>query len=185
MSDHTKDQNLKLEKAIFAGGCFWCMQPPYDKLKGVVKTVVGYIGGKTENPTYEDVCDGVTGHAEAIEVTFDPSIVTYDQVLDLFWKNIDPTAFNRQFCDVGDQYRTAVFYYGDKQKKAAEESKKKWDESGRFGRKIVTQIAPAGKFYAAEDYHQQFYLKNPVRYDSYHAACGREQYLAAVWSKKD
>ena len=173
--------DVKLEKAVIAGGCFWCMQPPYDALKGVVHTTVGYIGGKDPDPTYEEVCDGRSGHAEAIEVEFNPAVVSYEQVLDLFWRNIDPTAVNRQFCDMGDQYRTAIFYYGEAQKKAAEESKARWDKSGKFGRKIVTQIVPGGVFYPAEDYHQKYYQKNPERYRAYRNACGREEYLETVW----
>ncbi len=173
----------KLEKAVFAGGCFWCMQTPFDKLKGVVQTVVGYTGGTKTNPTYEEVSAGGTGHAEAIEISFDPSTVSYEQVLDVFWHNIDPTTPNRQFCDSGDQYRAAIFYYGDPQKKLAESTKGKWEKSEKFGHKIVTEIAPGSVFYPAEDYHQKYYVKNPIRYKLYRFNCGRDQYLEKIWGK--
>ncbi len=157
------------------------MQPPYDQLKGVVQTVVGYTGGKMPNPTYEAVCEGNTGHTEAILVTFDPSIVTYEQVLDVFWRNVDPTTRNRQFCDVGTQYRTGIYYYGEAQKKIAERTKEDFDKSGKYGKKIMTEILQATIFYPAEEYHQKYYVKNPARYKAYHDNCGREQYLEMIW----
>ena len=180
-----KDQNRdsqKLEKATFAGGCFWCMQPPFDNLKGVVSTTVGYTGGHTKNPTYEEVGEGATGHAEAIEVVFDPAQITYAQLLEVFWQNIDPTALNRQFHDAGTQYRTAIFYHGEEQKRLAEESKEQLERSGRFQQPIATEIVAAGPFYSAEEYHQKYYKVCPIRYDMYHAASGRDQYKEKHWS---
>lgn len=173
----------KTEKATFAGGCFWCMQPPFDKLKGVLSTVVGYAGGKEENPTYGEVSSSTTGHAESIEVVYDPSEITYPELLDVFWRNIDPTTLNRQFADVGRQYRTAIFYHHEEQKKQAVESKETLDQSGKFGKPIVTEILPASTFYPAEDYHQKYYLKNPIRYKFYRFGSGRDAYLKSVWGK--
>lgn len=165
------------EKATFAGGCFWCMQPPYDKLPGVVKTTVGYTGGLQANPTYEEVSSGRTGHAEAVEITFDPAKTSYRQLLDVFWQNIDPTVENRQFADVGSQYRTAIFYHDERQKNDALASQADLEKSGRYDRPIVTQIAPAGLFYPAEDYHQKYYQKSPVHYQLYKVGSGREAYI--------
>jgi len=170
----------KLERATFAGGCFWCMEPPFDKLEGVFSTTSGYTGGQTKNPTYEQVSAGITGHAESVQVLYDPSRISYSKLLEVFWQNIDPTTPNRQFCDAGSQYRTAVFYHNDAQKRLAEESKKAIEKSGRFPA-VVTQIAPATEFYAAEEYHQDFYKKNPVRYHSYRHGCGRDQRLEEIW----
>jgi len=170
----------KLERATFAGGCFWCMEPPFDKLEGVFSTTSGYTGGQTKNPTYEQVSAGITGHAESVQVLYDPSRISYSKLLEVFWHNIDPTTPNRQFCDAGSQYRTAVFYHNDAQKRLAEESKKAIEKSGRFPA-VVTQIAPATEFYAAEEYHQDFYKKNPVRYHSYRLGCGRDQRLEEIW----
>lgn len=170
-----------MEKATFAGGCFWCMQPPFDKLPGVISTTVGYSGGQNQNPTYEEVCSGSTGHAEAIEVTFAPSRVNYDQILDVFWHNIDPTTRNKQFADTGTQYRTAIFYHSEEQKRLAEASKEKFDQSGVFGKPIVTEITPVTKFYPAEEYHQKYYEKNPVRYKFYRFGSGRDAYLKKLW----
>ena len=149
------------EKAYFAGGCFWCMEPPFEALDGVVGATSGYMGGTTENPTYEEVTTGKTGHAEVVEILFDPSVVSYEELLEVFWRNIDPTALNYQFADVGSQYRTEIFTVGDKQKKLAEESKIKLEESGKFDKPIVTAITEAPAFYIAEEYHQDFY-KNKV-----------------------
>jgi peptide methionine sulfoxide reductase msrA/msrB len=174
----------KLEKATFAGGCFWCMEPPFEKLKGVDAVISGYTGGRTENPTYEEVSSGRTGHAEAVEVQYDPSQVTYAELLDVFWRNIDPTTRDRQFVDTGSQYRAAIFYHNEEQKRWAEESKKKLDASGRFGKPIVTEIVPAGKFYAAEEYHQDYYKKSAVRYKFYRFNSGRDQYLERIWGKE-
>jgi peptide-methionine (S)-S-oxide reductase len=172
-----------LAKATFAGGCFWCMEPPYDKLDGVVSTTSGYIGGRTQNPTYEAVSAGGTGHAEAVEIVYDPAKVSYAKLLDVFWRNIDPTVRNRQFCDVGDQYRSAIFYHGAEQKRLAEASKAALAKSKPFPQPIVTEIVPAGVFTAAEAYHQDYYLKNPVRYKFYRYRCGRDQRLEELWGK--
>jgi peptide-methionine (S)-S-oxide reductase len=173
----------KLEKATFAGGCFWCMEEALDGANGVRLSMSGYIGGSRKNPTYEEVSAGNTGHAEAVEVTYDPSKVTYTQLLDVFWKNIDPTAGDRQFCDVGEQYRPAIFYHNAEQKRLAEASLRALEASGKF-KKIAVQIAPATEFYAAEDYHQDYYLKNPLRYKYYKFSCGRAQTLERIWGKK-
>lgn len=172
-----------MEKATFAGGCFWCMQPPFDELEGVISTTVGYTGGAPVNPSYEEVSAGGTGHCEAIEVVYDPSKIGYERLLEVFWQNIDPTTPNRQFADVGSQYRTGIFYHGETQKKLAEESKRKMDESGRFGKPIVTEITPASAFYPAEEYHQKYYEKNPLRYKFYRFGSGRDAYLKKIWSE--
>ncbi len=168
-------------KAIFAGGCFWCMEPPYDHLDGVLATTSGYIGGRKVNPSYKEVSAGGTGHTEAVEITYDPEKITYQQLLDVFWVNIDPLVENRQFCDRGSQYRTGIFYLDDEQKALAETSKKVLVASGRFDSPIVTEITAAGRFYPAEDYHQDYYLKNPVRYRYYRYSCGRDQRLEELW----
>ena len=174
----------KLEKATFAGGCFWCMQPPFDKLDGVISTTVGYCGGKEENPTYKQVSAGATGHAEAVEIVYDPSRVSYAELLNVFWRNIDPTQENGQFADTGAQYRTAIFYHNKEQKRLAEASKKELKNTGRFSKKIVTEIVPATPFYRAEEYHQDYYKKNPVRYKLYRYGSGRDDYLVRKWGKK-
>lgn len=168
-----------LAKATFAGGCFWCMEPPFDKLDGVISTISGYTGGTTKNPTYEEVSAGTTGHAESVEVTYDPKKITYAKLLDVFWHNIDPLTPNRQFCDSGSQYRTAIFYHDETQKRLAEESKKALGK--RFKKPIVTQIVPAKEFYPAEEYHQNYYIKNPLRYKFYRYTCGRDRRLEEVW----
>lgn len=173
----------ELAKATFAGGCFWCMEPPYDKLDGVVSTTSGYIGGRTQNPTYEAVSAGGTGHAEAVEIVYDPAKVSYSKLLDVFWRNIDPTVRNRHFCDVGDQYRSAIFYHDAEQKRLAEASKAALAKSKPFPQPIVTEIVPAGVFTAAEAYHQDYYLKNPLRYKFYRYSCGRDQRLEELWGK--
>jgi len=170
-----------LEKATLAGGCFWCLEPPYDNLEGVFSTQVGYTGGHVQNPTYEQVTTGQTGHAEAIEVLFDPKLITYKEVLDTFWRFINPTQLNQQFYDTGSQYRTAIFYHSDKQKIIAEASKKALSKSGRFKDPIVTEIVPADTFYRAEEYHQKYYLKSRQRYKSYHDASGRDAYREKIW----
>ena len=171
----------KLETATFAGGCFWCMQPPFDKTKGVVSTVVGFTGGSQKNPTYEQVSAGQTGHAESVQVTYDPSQVSYEQLVEIFWRNIDPTQANGQFADIGKQYRTAIFYHSEAQKRLALESKDKLAKSGKFRKPIVTEIVPAGPFYPAEEYHQKYYLKNPDHYKSYAIGSGRVPFLRATW----
>lgn len=168
-------------EAIFAGGCFWCMEPPYDKLEGVISTTSGYIGGETENPTYEQVSSGGTGHAEAVKVVFDDEVVDYATLLDVFWHNIDPFAEGRQFCDVGSQYRSAIFPLDQRQRRLAEASKKKVE--ARFERDVKTRIEASAPFWKAEAYHQNFYQKNPVRYRFYRAGCGRDDRLEAIWGK--
>jgi peptide-methionine (S)-S-oxide reductase len=170
-----------LEKATFAGGCFWCMEPPYDSLEGVISVTVGYTGGTKKNPTYEEVSSGSTGHAESIEIVYDPSKVNYVKLLDVFWHNIDPTVKDRQFCDVGTQYRSAIFVHNDEQKRQAEESKKALAESKGLQGPVYTEIVPAGSFYPAEAYHQKYYKKNPVRYKYYRWNCGRDQRLKELW----
>jgi len=170
-----------LEKATFAGGCFWCMEPAFDKLEGVKSVVSGYTGGRKPNPTYEEVSAGTTGHAESIEITFDPSVVSYSRLLDVFWHNIDPTVKDRQFCDVGPQYRSAIFYHGEEQKRLAEASKKALEQSKRLPGPIYTEIAPAAPFYVAEEYHQNYYQKNTIRYKYYRYSCGRDQRLKELW----
>lgn len=173
------------EKATFAGGCFWCMEPPFDKLQGVVSTTSGYIGGHTENPTYGQVSAGVTGHTEAVEVVYDPQQVSYAQLLDVFWKNIDPLTPDRQFCDRGSQYRAGIFYHNADQERLARASKRLLVESGRFDDPIVTEVAPATTFYPAEEYHQDYYQKNPLRYRVYRFGCGRDGRLKKVWGDSD
>jgi peptide-methionine (S)-S-oxide reductase len=173
----------KLEKATFAGGCFWCMEEALDKVAGVVSTTSGYIGGRTKNPTYEDVSAGGTGHAEAVEILYDPAKVTYAAILDVFWRNIDPTQPNAQFCDHGNQYRSAIFHHDGTQQRLAADSKTALEKSKPFAGAIVTEIAPASEFYAAEEYHQNFYEKNPVRYRLYKYNCGRARRLVELWGK--
>jgi peptide-methionine (S)-S-oxide reductase len=167
--------------AIFAGGCFWCMEKPFDEVPGVVATTSGYTGGTKLNPTYQEVSAGGTGHAESMRVSYDSTRVTYQQLLDVYWKNIDPTTPNRQFCDAGTQYRSAIFYQGEVQHRLAGESKKKLQDSGRFKQPIVTEIVAATAFYPAEEYHQDFYLKDPVQYESYRLGCGRDKRLQELW----
>jgi peptide-methionine (S)-S-oxide reductase len=169
------------ETATFAGGCFWCMSPPFEKLDGVVSVTVGYTGGHTKNPTYAEVSSGETGHAESVQVVFDPRKITYEQLLDVFWRNIDPLTAHGQFCDHGDQYRTAIFYHDEAQRRAAEESRRRLEESKRFSQPIVTEIVPAGEFYPAEEYHQKYDEKNPIRYKFYRWTCGRDQSLKELW----
>ena len=171
------------ESAIFAGGCFWCEETAFEGLPGVVSVTSGYIGGHKANPTYEEVSAGGTGHAESVEVIFDPKVITYAKLLDVFWRNVDPFQANGQFCDHGTQYRSAIFYRGESQRQAAEESKRKLEEEPRFRGKIVTQIVPATTFYRAEDYHQDFYKKSPIRYHTYRAGCGRDARLKAIWGE--
>jgi peptide-methionine (S)-S-oxide reductase len=170
--------------ATFAGGCFWCMEGPYDALPGVKETIVGYTGGHTANPTYEQVSSGATGHAESVEVIYDPKRVTYQKLLDVFWVNIDPTTKDRQFCDAGTQYRSAIFYHDEAQRQAAEASKAALEKSKPFPQPIVTAIVKAGPFYRAEEYHQDFYRKNPVRYRLYRSGCGRDARLHELWGDR-
>jgi peptide-methionine (S)-S-oxide reductase len=168
--------------AIFAGGCFWCMEPPFDKLPGVVATTSGYTGGQKMNPTYEQVSAGDTGHVEAMQVTYDPKLVSYEKLLEVFWRNVDPLDKGGQFCDRGSTYTTAIFYANEEQKKLAEQSKAAIEK--KLGKAIVTAIRPAATFYAAEDYHQDYYQKNPLRYKYYRHSCGRDQRLEQLWDKK-
>jgi peptide-methionine (S)-S-oxide reductase len=172
-----------LAKATFAGGCFWCMEHPYDELDGVVSTTSGYIGGHKANPTYREVSPGTTGHAEAVQVVYDPSKVSYEKLLMVFWMNVDPTDAGGQFCDRGSQYRTGIFYYTDEQKRLAEASKAALAKSKPFKEPLVTEITMATTFYPAEDYHQDYYIKNPVRYKFYRTGCGRDARLKALWGK--
>jgi peptide-methionine (S)-S-oxide reductase len=174
--------SVNYKTAIFAGGCFWCMEKPFDKIDGVKSTVSGYSGGAIENPTYKQVSSGESGHYEVLQVTYDPSKVSYDQLLDIFWRNVDPLDAGGQFCDRGGQYRSGVFYSNDEEKNIAEKSKAKHEAI--LGEKIVTEIMPASTFYAAEDYHQDYYQKNPVRYKYYRWNCGRDQRLEQVWGGK-
>ena len=170
-------------KAYFAGGCFWCMEEAFEKVGGVTEVLSGYMGGTVANPTYEQVSAGQTGHAEAIEVSYDPAKVSYRQLLEAFWHNVDPVTPNAQFCDHGDQYRSAVFYGTDEEKRLTEESKGSIEHSKRFSEPIVTQIVKVSTFYPAEEYHQDFYKKNPIRYKYYKFSCGRAQRLEALWGK--
>jgi peptide methionine sulfoxide reductase msrA/msrB len=173
----------KLARATFAGGCFWCLEAPFDKVPGVVSTTSGYAGGRVKNPTYEQVSGGSTGHAEVVQVAYDPERVSYEQLLEVFWRNVDPIDRGGQFCDRGSQYRTGIFYEGEAQKRAAEDSKRALEASGRLPKPVVTGISPLEAFYPAEDYHQDFYKKSPVRYSSYRTACGRDRRLAELWGK--
>ena len=168
-------------KATFAGGCFWCMEPPYDKLDGVISTTSGYIGGSKANPTYEQVSSGSTGHAEAVQIVYDPKKVSYEKLLDVFWHNVDPTQKDAQFCDHGTQYRTAIFTHDASQKRLAEASKAALEKSKPFKGEIVTPVVDATTFYPAEDYHQDYYIKNPVRYKYYRTGCGRDNRLTDLW----
>ena len=170
-------------KAYFAGGCFWCMEEAFEKVDGVIAVVSGYMGGMVANPTYEQVSDGRTGHAESIEVTYDSTKITYQKLLDAFWRNVDPITPNAQFCDHGNQYRSVVFYTTDEEKQLAEESKSKIEQSKRLPAPIMTQLVKASTFYRAEDYHQDYYKKNPLRYKYYKYSCGRAQRLEVLWGK--
>ncbi|MGZ5103531.1 MAG: peptide-methionine (S)-S-oxide reductase MsrA [Usitatibacter sp.] len=170
--------------ATFAGGCFWCMEPPFDKLPGVTATISGYTGGTKVNPTYQEVSSGSTGHAEAVQVIYDPKKVSYEKLLETYWVNVDPTVKDQQFCDHGTQYRTAIFYSDESQRKAAEASRAALEKSKPFKQPIVTQIVAAGPFYPAEDYHQDYYRKNPVRYQIYRSGCGRDARLKELWGDR-
>jgi peptide-methionine (S)-S-oxide reductase len=172
-----------LGKAYFAGGCFWCMEEAFEKIEGVLSATSGYMGGTVANPSYEDVSSGRTGHAESIEVVYDPVKVSYQKLLDAFWRNVDPITPNAQFCDHGSQYRSAIFFQTDEEKRASDTSKQAIEQSKRFTEPIVTQIVMASRFYSAEEYHQDFYKKNPVRYKFYKYSCGRAQRLEELWGK--
>jgi peptide-methionine (S)-S-oxide reductase len=171
-------------KATFAGGCFWCVEADFDKVRGVVSTTSGYIGGTVANPSYKQVSAKTTGHAEAVEIVFDPALVSYEQLLEYFWRTIDPTTKDRQFCDSGSPYRTAIFTHGPQQAAAAQASLAALEKSKPFKAPIVTTIEPAGTFYPAEAYHQDYYRKNPVRYQYYRASCGRDLRLQQLWGKR-
>jgi len=175
-------QAPKTATAIFAGGCFWCVEADFEKLPGVVSAESGYTGGQLKNPTYEQVSHGGTGHAESVRVSYDPTKVTYRQLLDYFWHHIDPTVKDRQFCDGGNQYRSAIFYQNDAERQAAEASKAELEKSGRFAH-VYTEIVPASTFYVAEEYHQDYYKKNPIRYNFYRSRCGRDARVAEVWGQ--
>jgi len=177
------DQTPTVAKATFAGGCFWCMEPPFDKLEGVISTISGYSGGNVPNPTYKQVSSGGTGHAEVIQIEYDPGKISYQELLEVFWRNVDPVDGGGQFCDRGDQYRTAIFYHDEEQRRLAEQSGETSDRSGKLPGAVVTEIVPFTAFYAAEEYHQDYYLKNPVRYKYYRTACGRDRRLNQLWGK--
>jgi peptide methionine sulfoxide reductase msrA/msrB len=168
--------------AIFAGGCFWCIQPAFDKAKGVIKTVVGYSGGTEPNPTYELVSSEKTGYRESIEITYDPTKISYDQLLDIYWRQIDPTQADGQFTDIGPSYRAAIFYNDNKEKKIAEASKEKLARSGKFEKPIATEILPAMKFYPAEAYHQKYYQQNPERFETFEKGSGRVFFEKKTWA---
>lgn len=172
----------KTSVAIFAGGCFWCMEPPFDALTGVISTISGYSGGDVKNPTYKDVSNGKTGHSEVVQVTYDPKLISYEKLLEVFWRNIDPFDAQGQFCDKGDQYKTVIFYGNDQEKKLAEASKQAI--AAKFpGKNLATSINPSQQFYPGEDYHQDYYKKNPYKYKFYRFTCGRDQRLNEVWSR--
>jgi len=171
--------------AYFAGGCFWCMEPPFDELEGVITTIVGYMGGDVENPTYEMVSTGASGHAEVVEITYDSNVITYEDLLKVYWRNIDPTALNYQFNDYGSQYRTEIFYLNEEQKNSAIRSKEDLEASGKFIDPVVTAVSKAEEFYIAEEYHQDFYMKNNLRYGVYKKASGREVFFKQVWGEPD
>jgi len=171
--------------ATFAGGCFWCMEPPFDKLEGVHSTTSGYAGGKVKNPTYQEVSAGGTGHAEVVQVAYDPEVVSYEELLHVFWRNIDPTAENHQFCDRGSQYRSAIFFHDKSQRAAAELSKAALKNDKPFSGRIATEIAPLDTFYPAEEYHQDYYKKNPIKYKYYRYGCGRDKRLKELWGTSD
>jgi peptide-methionine (S)-S-oxide reductase len=178
-----QNEPVKTALATFAGGCFWCVEADFDKVAGVISTTSGYTGGRTANPSYEEVSRGGTGHAEAVEIVYDSVKVSYEKLLDVFWHNIDPLAKDRQFCDHGDQYRSAIFYHDEKQRSLAEASKAA--VQARFKQTIATEIKAAGPFYKAEEYHQDYYLKNPIRYKFYRFNCGRDARLEELWGKKE
>lgn len=180
-SDNRTPASSSAEVAIFAGGCFWCTEADFDKVPGVISTTSGYIGGTVANPTYKQVSSGKTGHLEAVQVHFDPAKISYAKLLAVFWPTIDPLTSNGQFCDHGPQYRSAIFYNNPEQKREAEASKAKLEASHRFSQPVVTEILPATEFYPAEEYHQDYYLKNPIRYKYYRSNCGRDARLAEVW----
>lgn len=169
--------------AVFAGGCFWCIQPGFDKAKGVIKTVVGYSGGTEPNPTYQLVSSEKTGYRESIQITYDPAKISYDQLLDIYWRQIDPTQADGQFTDIGPSYRAAIFYGNDEEKKIAQTSKEKLARSGKFSKPVVTEILPAMKFYPAEAYHQKYYQQNPEHFEAFEQGSGRTSFQSKTWGK--
>jgi len=171
----------RVEKATFAGGCFWCMEHPFDALPGVVSVTSGYTGGQKKNPTYEEVSAGGSGHAESVQIVYDPARIGYDKLLAVYWHNIDPTVKDRQFCDSGHQYRSAIFYHNEQQRLLAQQSKEALEKSKPFREPVMTEITPAGMFYPAEEYHQHYYKKNPIRYKFYRTGCGRDKRLKELW----
>ncbi len=175
------DPSAATSVATFAGGCFWCMEPPFDRLEGVVSTTSGYMGGEEDNPTYKQVAAGITGHAEVVQVAYDPDVVSYQRLLEVFWHNIDPTVKDRQFCDWGTQYRTVIFTHDDEQARLARASLAALEAEPPFDAPIVTPIEPAGDFWPAEEYHQDFYLKDPSHYKRYRRGCGRDARLEELW----
>lgn len=175
---------MTIEKATFAGGCFWCMVKPFDQQAGIDSVVSGYTGGHVENPTYEQVCSETTGHLEAVQITFNPEIYPYEKLVELYWTLIDPTDPGGQFYDRGESYTTAIFYHNEEQKRIAEESKNRLEKSGKFNKPIAVKILPAKTFYPAEDYHQQYYKKNPLHYERYHIGSGRASFIEQHWGKK-
>ncbi|MFM8552218.1 MAG: peptide-methionine (S)-S-oxide reductase MsrA [Nitrospiraceae bacterium] len=183
-TDAEQGSATQLAKATFAGGCFWCVEEAFQDVDGVASATSGYTGGQKANPTYDEVSAGGTGHAESVEILYDPSRIGYGKLLEVFWRNIDPTTPDQQFCDHGSQYRSAIFYHNDEQKRLAEESNKKVEATKPFKEPVVTQIVPASTFYAAEEYHQDFYKKNPIRYKFYKHNCGRAKRLAQLWGGK-
>lgn len=177
--------NAKTEIATFAGGCFWCVESDFEKINGVISVTSGYTGGKEINPTYEDVSAGITGHVESVEIVFDPSKVAYRELVNKFWRSIDPTTKNRQFCDVGEQYRTEIFYHNEEQKQIAESTKTEIEDAKILPAPIVTAITQASAFYPAEEYHQDYYKKNPIRYKYYRYSCGRDQRVKELWGSSE
>jgi peptide-methionine (S)-S-oxide reductase len=175
------DGEQNTARATLAGGCFWCMEPPFDKLDGVISTTSGYTGGDTEDPDYEQVSSGQTGHTEAVRIVYDPDQIDYGELLHVYWRNIDPTTENAQFCDHGSQYRAEIFYHNEKQKRLAEQTRAELKANGPFEKPIVTPITEASEFYPAEEYHQDYYKKNPLRYKFYRFQCGRDQFLDKYW----
>jgi peptide-methionine (S)-S-oxide reductase len=183
-SKASQPMTVKLEEATFAGGCFWCMEHPFDELPGVFSVTSGYTGGKKKNPTYEEVSAGGTGHAESVQVVYDPAKIGYEKLLAVYWHNIDPTVKDRQFCDSGHQYRSAIFYHNEAQHRLALQSKESLEKNRPFKEAVVTEIIPASEFYPAEEYHQHYYKKNPIRYKYYRTACGRDNRLRALWGQE-
>jgi len=182
--EKAKSDSLDLKKATFAGGCFWCMEKPYESYEGIIEVISGYTGGELKDPTYTEVSSGGTGHVEAVQVTYDPSKIPYVNLLDIFWRQIDPTDSGGQFADRGHHYTTAIFYHDDEQKQLAEQSKKDLADSKKFDQPIVTKIAEATPFFDAEEYHQDYYKKHPVHYNSYRHGSGRGPFLKKTWGKK-